>query len=460
MMFKTFQVIVLSLFVIFSARQLDAQGILGEPTSNSGIQVETKPAVNLPEVNAGMVIPMPAVVDKSVSDVDADNYSPNEEAFSVPPERVKEVEGLSFTELSALIRNNDRLIDRHYIGMPVSDVERQLLFQGEIKRLKKENELLVQLLEPAAIAAFRENPNGSRAAAATVMDLLASKLSPRDRSSKYDPKAALKLVETILEIKGNDLGREPGVKPEPDAEPLIKVVYQGYLACYGMQKFDRADEYLTRLENMPIGLRPEVRSMLESTKTAWQQEEEMQKQDATANLPRVKLETSDGDVLIELFEDQAPETVANFVSLVADGFYDGLEFFQVIPSMYARTGCTENDGTTIPGYRIRNEFENARGHFAGTLVMHNDGDNTAGSQFMILHRPDPNLVGKVVAFGRVIEGMDVVYGFKSVNRIRTKGGEAATINKATIVRKRDHEYRPLKLEGEAPVSSIALPDQE
>ncbi|MCL4154140.1 UNVERIFIED_CONTAM: hypothetical protein GTU68_010053 [Idotea baltica] len=200
--------------------------------------------------------------------------------------------------------------------------------------------------------------------------------------------------------------------------------------------------------------------MFDTTQAAWEKEHELREQDATANLPRVKLETSDGDVVIELFEDQTPETVANFISLVEDGFYDGLEFFQVIPSMYARAGCSENDGTTIPGYRIRSEFENPRGHFAGTVAMHNDGENTAGSQFMIMHRPDPNLTDKIVAFGRVIEGMDVVYGFRAVNRIRTKGGDAATITKATVIRKRDHEYEPIKLDGDAPIASIALPEKK
>ena len=74
--------------------------------------------------------------------------------------------------------------------------------------------------------------------------------------------------------------------------------------------------------------------------------------------------------------------------------------------------------------------------------MQNDGENTAGSQFVILHRPDPYLLGKVVAFGRVIEGLDIVYGFKTVNRIRITGGEATVINKATVLRDRGHEYEP------------------
>jgi len=73
--------------------------------------------------------------------------------------------------------------------------------------------------------------------------------------------------------------------------------------------------------------------------------------------------------------------------------------------------------------------------------MQNDGENTAGSQFIILHRPDPNLKEKVVSFGRVIEGLENVYQFKTVNRIRNAGGEATIINKATVVRGPTHEHK-------------------
>jgi cyclophilin family peptidyl-prolyl cis-trans isomerase len=461
MKFQNHLILAAGLIVLLVLSQRgNAQSILGAPSADSGIQVESLPGDNSPAGENQFSIPVPKVnFGQGVTNGDGDAGAVEgvvDEAVS--PERVQELEQLNFTQLRTLIRDNNRLIDRNYIGMPLSDIALQVLVKKEIDRLNAENRLLNELLEPAAIAAFRDDPNGSPIAAVTVMDLLASKLSPRDRDSKYDPAAALKLVETILEIKGNNLGKVPDEKPEPDAEPLIKVIYQGYLACFGMQDFKKADEYLTRLENMPIGLKPEVREMFNETKAAWEEENAMREKDKAVKLPQVKLETSNGDVLIELFEDQTPETVANFVSLVEDGFYDGLEFFQVIPSMYARAGCSENDGTTIPGYRIRSEFDNPRGHFAGTVAMHNDGENTAGSQFMIIHRPDPSLKDKIVAFGRVIEGMDVVYGFNAVNRIRTKGGKATTIKKATVIYKRDHEYEPIKLEGDAPIPAIALPN--
>ena len=356
------------------------------------------------------------------------------------------LEKLTFAELVARIRHDEQTINKLYIGIPLGQLGRQQAFQQQIGALRAEVIVLNRLLEPAAVEAFRSDPTGSKAAATKVFEVLASKLSPRGRNSKYDPQEGLRLVDTILEIKGGNIGVEPGVRPLVEDEPFMDVIYQGYVASYGSQNFDRAEEFITRLENMLENMEekldPKLRETFDATVEDWKKEELIRAEEARVdNLPRVKLETSDGDVLIELFENEAPNTVANFIKLTQEGYYDGLEFFQVVPSQYARSGCTANDGTTHPGYRIRNEFENIRSHFAGTVVMQNDGENTAGSQFMILHRPDPNLKEKVVSFGRVIEGLDIVYGFNTVNRIRNAAGEATVINKATVVRGPTYEHK-------------------
>ena len=353
-----------------------------------------------------------------------------------------ELEQLTFAEIVKRIRDDEYRINQLYINIPLGNPVKQKEFENAILALQSEVVELNRLLEPAAIEAFRSDPTSSRAAANKVFEVLASKLSPRGRNSNYNPAEGLRLVDTILEIKGGNIGVEPGVRPLVEDQPFMNVIYQGYVASYGSQNFDRAEEFITRLENMEIGLDPKLRETFDATVEDWKKEELIRAEEARVdNLPRVKLETSDGDVLIELFENEAPNTVANFIKLTQEGYYDGLEFFQVVPSLYARSGCTANDGTTHPGYRIRNEFENIRSHFAGTVVMQNDGENTAGSQFMILHRPDPNLKEKVVSFGRVIEGLDIVYGFNTVNRIRNAAGEATVINKATVVRGPTYEHK-------------------
>ena len=353
-----------------------------------------------------------------------------------------ELEQLTFAELVKRIRVDEHKINHLYINIPLGDPVKQREYQNAIQAFQNEIVELNRLLEPAAVEAFRSDPGGSRAASNKVFEVLASKLAPQGRNSRYNPEEGLRLVDTILEIKGGDIGVEPGVRPLPEDRPFMDVIYQGYVASYGSQNFERAEEFLTRLENMDIGLDPKLRETFDATIEDWKKEELIRAEEARVdNLPRVKLETTEGDVLIELFENEAPNTVANFIKLTQEGYYDGLEFFQVVTGGYARSGCTANDGTTHPGYRIRNEFENIRSHFAGTVVMQNDGENTAGSQFIILHRPDPNLKEKVVSFGRVIEGLENVYQFKTVNRIRNAGGEATIINKATVVRGPTREHK-------------------
>ena len=159
-------------------------------------------------------------------------------------------------------------------------------------------------------------------------------------------------------------------------------------------------------------------------------------------MPRVKLETTEGEIIVELFENHAPKTVGNFIALVERNFYNDLNFFVSKPGEYALTGCTKDDGTTDAGYRISNELEReqVRDHFSGTLTMFNGEDGTAGSQFMITHQRNPKFDGKFTAFGRVIKGMDVVLKLKSTNLVRNPAGDSSKILKASVIRKRDHEY--------------------
>jgi len=131
---------------------------------------------------------------------------------------------------------------------------------------------------------------------------------------------------------------------------------------------------------------------------------------AADDLPRVKLATSAGDIVVELFENEAPNTVANFISLVEKGFYDGTPFHRVISGFMAQGGDPTGTGTSGPGYAIACETEapGARKHFLGTLSMANAGKNTGGSQFFLTFRPTEHLDGKHTVFGRVIGGFEVL----------------------------------------------------
>ena len=131
--------------------------------------------------------------------------------------------------------------------------------------------------------------------------------------------------------------------------------------------------------------------------------------------PIVTIKMSTGDIMkIELYPDIAPKTVENFVSLVSKGFYDGLIFHRVINGFMIQGGDPEGTGMGGPGYSIpgefsQNGFENNLKHTEGVISMARSMDpNSAGSQFFIMHKTSPHLDGSYAAFGKVIEGLDVV----------------------------------------------------
>ena len=131
--------------------------------------------------------------------------------------------------------------------------------------------------------------------------------------------------------------------------------------------------------------------------------------------PVVTIEMMNGDTIkAELYPEIAPNTVNNFISLVKKGFYDGLIFHRVISGFMIQGGCPDGTGMGGPGWSIKGEFsangvKNDLKHTRGVLSMARSMmPNSAGSQFFIMHEDAPNLDGQYAAFGKVVEGMDVV----------------------------------------------------
>lgn len=131
--------------------------------------------------------------------------------------------------------------------------------------------------------------------------------------------------------------------------------------------------------------------------------------------PVVTITMKDGAVIkAELYPEIAPNTVNNFISLINKGFYDGLIFHRVIEGFMLQGGDPDGNGTGGPGYQIKGEFasngfDNDLKHTPGVLSMARSMmPNSAGSQFFIMHKAAPHLDGDYAAFGKVIEGMDVV----------------------------------------------------
>ncbi len=173
----------------------------------------------------------------------------------------------------------------------------------------------------------------------------------------------------------------------------------------------------------------------------WEQEQAIRQAEAEADdLPQVELILDHGRIVVELFENEAPNTVANFIALVEAGFYEETKFHRVLANFMAqggdpntKPGGTGTPGQGGPGYLIPDEHTGdiRRDHFTGSLAMAKElPPNTAGSQFYITHTATPWLNGKHTVFGRVIEGLDVARAIKADDVLRS----------ATVLRKRDDEY--------------------
>ena len=150
-------------------------------------------------------------------------------------------------------------------------------------------------------------------------------------------------------------------------------------------------------------------------------------------MSQATLHTSMGAIGVELFDDHAPKTVANFKKLAEDGFYNGVIFHRVIPDFMIQGGDPTGTGSGGPGYTFEDEF-NDRSVERGALAMANSGPNTNGSQFFIVTADAcPWLDGKHTVFGRVTDGMDAVEAISDVDRdSRDKPHQDVTIERVEL----------------------------
>jgi peptidyl-prolyl cis-trans isomerase B (cyclophilin B) len=135
---------------------------------------------------------------------------------------------------------------------------------------------------------------------------------------------------------------------------------------------------------------------------------------------KADIKTEKGTMKVEFYDEDAPNTVANFVKLSKDGYYDGLTFHRVIPNFVIQGGCPRGDGRGGPGYTIDCELDGGNQyHDRGVLSMAHAGRNTGGSQFFICHSRDntAHLDGNHTCFGKVVEGLDVIDDIRQGDKI-------------------------------------------
>lgn len=289
---------------------------------------------------------------------------------------------------------------------------------------------MVPRLREAALRSYVSAPNTDRELTRFLV-----KLADDDaRTDQYA--SAFKIAQTMLE---NDCDE--------------RVLYDiAGTAAFGTNQFELAQQYLKEAESLGILNQGKKHlPVIAAAKQNWAVEEKIRAAEAEADdLPRVRVTTNKGDIVLELFENEAPDTVGNFISLVEKGFYDGLTFHRVLPGFMAQAGSPKGDGSDGPGYTIYCECrkDNFRRHFAGSLSMaKTPARDSGGSQFFLTFVPTSQLDGEHTVFGRVLEGFDTL---TRIQRRDPDSSEQLTIVpdkilKAEVIRKRPgSEYVPNK----------------
>lgn len=307
-------------------------------------------------------------------------------------------------------------------------LERFQTIRSRLAELAKEIQTLESQLTEAAITAYKldpatKNPEIIQAAVESLVDMM----------ERDDYEAAYELARIMI-----DNGF-----PNPGIYEIAGV------AAVNIGEIEAAEGYFAKAQSANalgmLGMR--AMQQIPQLKADWAKEKPIREAEAKANdLPRVLMKTSKGDLVIELFENEAPNTVANFISLVDKGFYNGLSFHRVLGGFMAQGGCPTGDGTGGPGYNIPCECHqpNARKHFRGSLSMAHAGRDTGGSQFFLTFVPTKHLDGVHTVFGRVVSGYDVMGKLQRRDPSRQGQPEADKIISAQVIRKRNHDYVPRK----------------
>lgn len=354
--------------------------------------------------------------------------------------------GDSDSESLAALENRFNQLSTQYRAL-LTEFQGKASQTAESAELREKLQELVAQLESTGIKLLKQGKTDNRLVNETLRALAMFHLGGDAQGEGGDQyEKALQVIQPMLEAGLGDQWHE--------------LWLWGGLSAMFTNHYELAKQYFAKAENH--GLLGEARPSqfgprswiweranryypeLQPLQREWQREQQLREAEAAADdLPRVKLKTTKGPIVIELFENEAPQTVANFLTLVRQGFYDGVAFHRVLPGFMAQGGDPEGTGSGGPGYRIRDEHSkpDARKHFRGSLSMANTGrPNTGGSQFFLTFVPTRYLNDRHTVFGRVAEGMEVAASLKRRDPTAANPPEADRILKASVLRDRGHGY--------------------
>jgi len=320
-----------------------------------------------------------------------------------------------------------------------ADETKRAEIQEQWKELVARGNAIEPKLIEAAEKAYAESPNADK----NISDFLVALLAERVEADDYEPAAEIGRILMEHEY------------PEAAAANLAGI------AAFAVNDFDAAEKYFTRAaaqgfyqsppkndEKAKVGAM--FAQLIPHYKTAWEKEKNLRdRETAAGNLPRVLLKTTKGDIELELFENQAPNTVANFISLVHRGFYKDTPFHRVIKGFMAQGGDPTGSGAGGPGYALPSECyrPDHRLHFRGSLSMAHAGRDTGGSLFFLTFVPTPHLDRRHTVFGRMVAGIDVLAKLQRRDPADKEAPRADRILEARVLRspKPARDYKPEKM---------------
>lgn len=325
--------------------------------------------------------------------------------------------------------------DKEY---PTATPARQKEIQAEVQKMAETIQTFKAPLLAAAKAAFKEAPNKDDSVKAFLLNNIVMMVNYDDYENalkECDELIRLGLLDQpIFEIAAFSAYNSNNFAYAESAIANAKKVATKALDTAKQQGKTQAQINKEGIGQVHPGL-AELEKNLPFYKAAWAKEKALRQASAQAkDCPTVKLQTTAGDITIELFAKEAPNTVANFIELVNKGFYNGLTFHRVMQGFMAQGGDPKGNGTGGPGYFIPCEVDNpnARIHFRGSLSMAHAGKDTGGSQFFITFVPTKWLDGKHTVFGRVTGGIDTLAKIQRDPDPKTPGFEPTKIIKAEV----------------------------
>lgn len=398
-----------------------ARGNCQEPEAPAAPAQEPQPTEPKADDNAAKQEPAPAV--------------PAPTAPAAPDGKTQAAAGpmvQTYLDKRKELRELDSQINRQLTSVsPSASADYQSMVK-QLNQLRERKAALANEILEASVDAYLEAPDKYREVNDDLTKFMRSLLGEQGSGTRFDPEKARAAADRLI---------TSGTKN-------LNVYFYGSYAAYCLNEFELARKWLQRL--LDSGAKPEqtILKQIEDASGKWGRELKLREADTQSVVPQVAIETDLGEVVVELFENEAPNTVANFIYLVEKKYYDGSFFYLSQPGRLVMAGCTKGDGRTDAGYYLPDEVDRPeiRHHFSGVLAMAAENPNTASARFSILQQPTPGGDGKLTVFGRVISGMDVIYRVPSIKPTDIRlGAQPVKIVSMRVLRKQDHPYEPKTL---------------